>query len=239
MKRFWEAATVAEAGADADANQAPGWQVLLDGRPVRTPARVSCIVPVRAMADEIAAEWQAQEGDVNPMTMPMTRIAATALDRVAPHVAEVAENVASYGGTDLLCYRADAPAALVVRQETGWNPVLDWAAETYDARLNTGAGVMHIAQPDAALARLAQAVTALDAWRLTAMSELTTLSGSLVLGLAVGQSRLTPEDAWALSRIDEDWNVEQWGDDAEAAALAARKQADFMLAARLWDLLDT
>jgi len=230
MKRFWTRAEVAAA--------AGGWTVALDGRPVRTPARAACIVPRRALADAIAAEWAAQEDEVRPLTMPMTRAAATCLDRVVPHLPEVQENVAGYGGTDLLCYRADGPAALVVRQETGWNPVLTWAGEALGAPLATGTGVMHIAQPAGALVALAGHVAALDPWRLTALSEMTTLSGSLVLGLAVGHGRLDAEAAWELSRIDEQWNIEQWGEDAEAAALEAAKRADFLNAARLWALLD-
>ena len=214
-----------------------GFAVFLDGRPVRTPARNVCALPTQAMADVVAAEWQTQEGDVHPLSMPMTRAAATCLDRVAPELQGVRETIAAYGGTDLLCYRADYPEGLVVRQSEGWDPVLRWSAETFGAQLNTGTGVMHIAQPPAALASLAGQVAALDAWALTCLSELVTISGSLLLGLAVGQKHLDPELAWELARIDDQWNIDEWGEDQEAAEQAARKQADFLHAAKVWDML--
>ncbi|MFK7941332.1 MAG: ATP12 family chaperone protein [Paracoccaceae bacterium] len=230
MKRFWKQAIVEEGG--------DGWSVLLDGRPVRTPARNAVTVPVQTIAEEIATEWDAQGEDVDPRSMPMTRMAATCLDRVAPEMAAVAEMIAAYGETDLLCYRADAPAELVERQVTGWNPVLDWASDCYGARLNTGAGVMHIPQPPSAVSALRNAVLTERAWSLTALSELTTISGSLVLGLAVRHGWLGAEKGWSLSRIDEDWNIELWGDDQELAQLTAKRQADFMLAARTVMLLE-
>ena len=224
MKRFWKAA-FAEPAED-------GWAILLDGRPVRTPARNAVVVPVQSLADEIAAEWDAQAEDVDPRTMPMTRMAATCLDRVAPERAVVAQMIAAYGETDLLCYRAETPAELVSRQEIGWDPVLAWVAEEHGARLRTGAGVMHIPQPEAALSALAAKVEIETAWPLTGLAELTTLSGSLVLGLAVRHGWLGADEAWALSRIDEQWNIDQWGADEDAAALSAKKYADFALAAR-------
>lgn len=230
MKRFWKETRAEEVEG--------GWGITLDARPVRTPARHAVVVPVRAIADEIASEWDAQEGKVDPRTMPMTRMAATCLDRVAPEMTTVADSVAAYGETDLLCYRADGPAELVQRQEIGWNPALDWVAERYGARLNVGAGVMHIPQPPSACASLRNAVTAEGAWGLTSLSELTTLSGSLVLGLAVRHGWLGAEEAWALSRIDEQWNIEQWGDDEVAAAQSAKRYADFMLAARTIALIE-
>ena len=231
MKRFWKE-TSFELHPDG------GWQVLLDGRPVRTPAKNAIAVPVQSMAEEIAAEWDAQTEEVDPRTMPMTRMAATCLDRVAPEMPAVAEMIAAYGETDLLCYRADTPAELISRQEIGWDPLLDWAAERFGARLNTGAGVMHIPQPPGAVRALSDCVQSETAWTLTALSELTTISGSLVLGLAVRWGWLGPEEGWALSRIDEQWNIDQWGEDEEAAELAARRRADFLLAARTIALIE-
>ena len=208
-----------------------------NGRPVSTPARQPCLVPVAAMAEAIAREWDAQEGEVRPLEMPMTRTAATCIDRVLPNVAEVRANISAYGETELLCYRADQPAALNLRQREGWDPVLGWAAERFDATLNTGHGIMHIAQPRSALTRLAEEVGRSDPWRLTALSELTTISGSLILALAVLHGRLDAPEAWRLSRIDEQWNIEQWGEDAEAAAQAARREAEFLHSAAVLDLL--
>jgi chaperone required for assembly of F1-ATPase len=229
MKRFWKQARAERVEG--------GWLVCLDSRPVRTPARRLCVVPLAAMADRIAAEWNAQGERIDPLTMPLTRAASTCLDRVLPELEAVRRNVAGYGGTDLLCYRAPGPAELALRQARGWDPVLDWAAGALGARLVTGEGVMHIAQPAEAVARLAAEVAALDPWELTALSELTTLTGSLVLALAVCHGRLGPAEAWALSRIDEDWNIEEWGEDAEAAEQAARRRDDFTAAADLLRLL--
>lgn len=229
MKRFWKDVTVAEEDG--------AFRVLLDGRPVKTPARKTCQVPVLSIAEEIAEEWDAQEEAVSPLSMPMTRMAATCLDRVAPEMPAVQEMIASYGGTDLLCYRADYPEGLVARQTKGWDPVLVWAADAFGAHLNTGVGVMHIAQPPEAEVALASRVRAVDAWALTGLSELVTISGSLVLGLAVLEDHLDPGKAWDLSRIDEQWNIDEWGEDHDAAALAAKRQADFLQAARVLRLL--
>lgn len=225
MKRFWEEARAEECR--------DGWHVLLDMRPVRTPAGRAVVVPLRALAEEIVAEWEAQTEFVNPLSMPMTRYAATCLDRVAPELDTVAETIAAYGETDLLCYRADFPEALVSRQNAAWDPMLEWASETFDAKLNVGAGVMHIAQPPQAVAALRREVIAHASWSLTALADLVTISGSLVLGLAVARERLGSAEAWRMSRIDEQWNVDQWGEDHDAAEQAARRESDFQNAARL------
>lgn len=230
MKRFWKEVTVAE---DAD-----GFAIFLDGKTVKTPARNTCRVPTRAIADEIAMEWEAQEEVVSPLQMPMTRVAATCLDRVAPEMAAVQEMISAYGGTDLLCYRATHPAGLVARQAEGWDPILSWAAASIGAQLKIGSGVMHIAQPSAAEEVLAECVRAVDAWNLTCLSELVTISGSLVLGLSVLERHLDPDLAWDLSRIDEQWNIDEWGEDFEAAELAAKRQADFMQAAKVLAMLN-
>lgn len=229
MKRFWKEVRVAE--------REDGFSVLLDGRPVRTPARHDCILPTRPMAERVATEWNAQEGQVSPLSMPMTRAAATCLDRVAPELNAVHVMIAEYGGTDLLCYRADCPEGLVARQAEGWNPLLEWAAQDLEAPLNVGAGVMHVAQPTKSLVALAGAVARHNAWEMTALSELVTISGSLVLGLAVGRGHLAADDAWALSRIDEKWNIDEWGEDEEEAGQTARRRADFLHAAQVWQLL--
>jgi chaperone required for assembly of F1-ATPase len=229
LKRFWKQARSEQVEG--------GWLVRLDNRPVRTPARRLCVVPLAGMADGIAAEWNAQGDRIDPYTMPLTRAASTCLDRVVPELDSVRRNVAGYGGTDLLCYRAPDPPELARRQAAAWDPVLGWAADALGARLVVGEGVMHVAQPMEAVARLAAEVEALDAWELTALSELTTLSGSLALALAVCHGRLDAAEAWRLSRIDEDWNIEEWGEDAEAARQATRRQAEFIAAAALLRLL--
>ena len=229
MKRFWKAAT-AEPSDE-------GWSVLLDGRPVRTPAKRAVVVPTETIAQRIAAEWDAQDGEVQPLSMPMTRTAATCLDRVSPELDAVRDNLAAYGETDLLCYRADRPEGLVFRQQTAWDPVLDWAGHAHGARLATGAGVMHIAQPAPALARLRDQVDAMPAWPLTAFADLVTISGSLVLALAVRDGHVDAETAWQASRVDEQWNIDEWGEDYEAAQQTARREADFLHAADVLRLL--
>lgn len=229
MKRFWKEARVDHVEG--------GWLVRLDERPVRTPARRLCVVPVAGMAEGIAAEWNAQNDRIDPLSMPLTRAASTCLDRVIPELDSVRRTVAGYGGTDLLCYRAPEPAELAERQTRDWDPLLDWAREAFGAQLAIGEGVMHVAQPPETVERLADEVRALDPWELTAVTELTTLSGSLVIALAVLHGRVAADEAWMLSRIDEQWNIEQWGEDAEAALQTARRKADFLAAARLLRLL--
>lgn len=229
MKRFWSKAAVEPAGG--------GFTVRLDSRPLRTPAKAPLILPNRALAEAVAAEWDAQAEAVQPAALPLTRSANTAIDRVLPRRAEVTQAVAAYGETDLLCYRAPHPEELVARQAEAWDPLLDWADRAFGARLRTGVGVMYILQPARATDALGQAVAGHDAWTLTALHDLVTLSGSLVLGLAVSHGRLGPAEAWPLGRIDEDWQIAEWGEDAEAAAAAHRRESDFRQADRLLQLL--
>lgn len=226
-KRFWK-----EAGVTA---QDGGFAVHLDDRPVRTPAKAPLVVPARAMAEAIAAEWDAQESVIDPNTMPFTRSANAAIDKVRVQHAEVAAMIADYGDSDLLCYRAEGPAELVARQAAAWDPLLDWAATDLGARLVVAQGVMHVAQSDAAMARLRDAVHGLDAFRLTALHDLVSLSGSLILGFATARDRLEVSEAWDISRIDEAWQIEQWGADEEAAEHADRKRAAFLHAKRFFD----
>jgi chaperone required for assembly of F1-ATPase len=227
-KRFWKDVTVAEGPG--------GWHVLLDSRPVRTPAKAAMDLPTEAMARAVAEEWAAQEGDIDPRAMPVTRSANSAIDRVAPQHGEVAAMLAAYAETDLLCHRAESPEALARRQAEGWDPLLDWSAEVFGARLWATAGILPVAQPEASLARLHDAVRETDAFRLAAFHDFVTLSGSLILGLAVARRRLDAAEAWRLSRIDEDWQIEQWGEDEEAAEAAARKLDHFLHADRFWRL---
>lgn len=222
-RRFW---AVAEA-----APQGTGWGVLLDGRPLRTPAKALMVLPAPALAEAVAAEWAAQGDILQPATMPMTRAANTALDRAVPHRAAIVAEIAGYGASDLLCYRAEAPATLAARQAAAWDPLLAFAAEAFGARLAVTTGVMPAPQPAAAVARLRAAVEAADAFALTALAELVSLSGSLVIGLGVLHGR---EGAalWPLSRIDEVWQAEVWGADPEAEAAAEARRAAFLAAER-------
>jgi chaperone required for assembly of F1-ATPase len=227
-KRFWTDA-IAEA-CDG------GFTVRLDTRLVRTPLKAPLVLPTLAMARAIAAEWQAQTGKIDPATMPCTRAANSAIDKVAPQFDEVVAMLAAYGGTDLLCYRATGPEALIARQAKGWTPLLDWAAQALGAPLQATAGVMHVPQPDRSLAALQAQVARLTPFQLAAFHDLVAISGSLVLALAVIHHRLTAAQAWTLSRIDEDWQAELWGEDEEATAMAALKRAAFLQADRFFGL---
>jgi len=195
-------------------------------------------LPTEKMAQAIAAEWAAQIDVIDPLSMPVTRSVNSAIDRVAPQKAEVADLLAAYAETDLLCHRADGPDRLRDQQADAWDPLLDWAEDEYDARLSPTHGILPVTQPEQALARLSETVHAIDPFRLTALHDLVSLSGSLILGLAVARGRLATAEAWRLSRIDETWQIEQWGEDEEAAEVAARKFGEFEHAMRFWALSD-
>lgn len=227
-RRFWTTASVVPAEG--------GFAIQLDGRPVRTPLKAPLVLPTEALARAVAAEWQAVDGKVNPAVMPFTRAANSAIDKVVPQFGAVADMLAEYGGTDLVCYRAEGPEALAARQDAGWNPLLDWAAGALAAPLIPTVGVMHRDQPAASLATLTASVRALTPFQLSAFHDLVAISGSLVLAFAVARGRLTGEEAWALSRIDENWQIEEWGEDEEAAENAALKRAAFLQAERFFAL---
>ena len=226
-KRFWKVTEVREEGE--------GFGVTLDGRPVKTPAKAALVVPSRTLAEAIAAEWEAQTEVVDPRTMPATRGANAAIDKVAKQHGEVAEMLAAYGDSDLLCYRADGPEELCARQATQWDPMLDWLEESFGVRLSVQAGVMHVAQPDKGLAVLAAEVHRMTEFELAAFHDLVSLSGSLVLGLAATRDARPIDELWSLSRLDETWQAEQWGEDEEAAESAAVKRESFLNAKRFYD----
>ncbi|MCJ8138550.1 ATP12 family chaperone protein [Falsirhodobacter halotolerans] len=224
-KRFWTAATVQP--------DAGGFTVHLDGRPVRTPAKTPLIVPTEALAARIAAEWDRQEGLVRPDTMPATRSANSALDKVAPHRAAVIAEIANYGASDLLCYRAEGPMDLVTRQQA-WDTLLDWAAGRFGSRLIVTIGILPVAQPADILSRLTAEVAAKNDFELAALHDLVAISGSLILGLAVAEGHITPAHAFSLSRIDEAYQADIWGVDEEAARTDAVRQEAFLEAAAIF-----
>jgi chaperone required for assembly of F1-ATPase len=227
-KRFWSEVSVAEADG--------GFAVHLDARRVMTPGKLPLTLPTRPMAEAVAAEWAAQEDEIQPLTMPVTRGANSAIERVAPQRTEVAAMLTAYAETDLTCHRAETPEALAARQAAAWDPLLDWVSETFGARLFPTAGILPVEQPRQSLDRLDTHVAAFDAFQLTALHDLVSLSGSLVIGLAVAHDRLDPDAAWPISRIDEDWQIEQWGRDEEAEAVASEKRRDFLRAKTFWAL---
>lgn len=232
-RRFWTQADIRAGGSEG----ADGWQVMLDGRVLRTPGRQVLSLPTRALARAIAAEWDAQGEFVQPATMPLTRAANSAVERVTPQHASVAAMLAEYAQTDLLSHRAEAPAELVATQAREWDPLLDWLDNRFGARLAVTAGVMPVAQDKQALARLEHAVLGLGPFSLTALHDLVVLPGSLVLGLAVTEGRIGVDDAHRLSRIDEDHQARIWGHDPEADAVAARRSEALHMAWKFWDLL--
>ncbi|WP_299637366.1 ATP12 family protein [uncultured Ruegeria sp.] len=227
-KRFWKNSTVVEADG--------GFTVELDGRRVKTPAKAGLILPTRPMAEAVAAEWDAQEKEVDPAEMPFTRSANAAIDKVRIQHREVADMLADYGDSDLLCYRATHPQELQDRQTTEWDPALDWAETALSARLVPVAGVLHQPQSGTALATLRSRVRGLDAFQLAAFHDLVSLSGSLILGFAAAMNWRKPDEIWRISRLDETWQIEQWGHDEEAHQVAEAKKTAFMHAKRFFDL---
>ena len=227
-KRFWAAATAEPCEG--------GFTVRLDDRAVKTPAKAALILPTLAMAQAIAAEWDAQTGKVKPDTMPCTRSANSAIDKVAVQFDEVAGLLADYGASDLLCYRSTGPEALVARQAAAWGPLLDWSATALNAPMRSTQGVIHVAQDPTSIDRLTTRIRAFTPFELAAVHDMISISGSLVIALAITDGYLTIEQGWQVSRIDETWQDEQWGIDEDAAAHEALRRAAFLHAGRFFAL---
>lgn len=229
MKRFYKEARVVAAESS--------FIIQLDGKTLQTPAKHELRVPSSALAEAIAAEWQGQGVTVSPITLPLTRLVSTAIDRVAARRNEVVAEIAKYAGTDLLCYRAEEPPELVERQRRAWQPLLDWAAERYDAALAVTAGITPLPQPPPALAAIERAVAEHDAMLLVALHLATTACGSVILGLALVAGRISPDEAFAAAQLDESFQIEKWGEDAEQTQRRAALKEDLALAARFAALL--
>jgi chaperone required for assembly of F1-ATPase len=233
MKRFYEKA---EAVAVAEGGQA-GFGVAIDGRALRTPAKRPMVLPTAALAEAIAAEWQAQTDEVRPLTMPLMRLASTGIDIVGERRAAVVDEVANYAGTDLVCYRAVEPPELIARQQAVWGPLVDWATLRYDAPLTVTGGVVPVAQPPNTLRAFRTEVEAQPILALTALQAATAACGSLVIALALMEGRLDAGEAFAASQVDETFQIEQWGEDAEAARRRLALAADIEASARFRALL--
>jgi chaperone required for assembly of F1-ATPase len=222
-KRFYKEASVGEQGEG-------GFPVLVDGKPVRTPGRQLLSAPARALAQAIADEWQAQDGVIDPARMPLTRLANATIDAVAAQAQPVADEIARYLGGDLTVYRASTPAGLVDRQTQLWDPVLAFARDELGARFVQVEGVVFSSQPPQAI-HAARAHIPSDAWRLAAVSSITTLTGSALLALMLARRAITPDAAWEAAHLDEDWQMTQWGRDERALERRAFRRADFDAAA--------
>jgi chaperone required for assembly of F1-ATPase len=216
--------------ASAGAVETPkGFAIALDGKPVRTPSRRRLAAPVRQIADSIVAEWNAQKEVIDPTTMPVTRLANTVIDAVTDRVEAVVDDITGYFHSDMLFYRAGHPQALVAREAELWDPVVFWAAETLGAHFILTEGIVHVRQPDQAVAAARAALPA-DPWSLAALHMVTTLTGSALLALALKCGAFDEDQVWAAAHVDEDWNVEQWGVDEEVAARRLARYLDFRAA---------
>lgn len=226
VKRFYEHVAVTN-----------GLGITIDGKPVRTPGRTPLVLPTRALAEAVAAEWAAQGEMLDPRTMRLTGLANVALDRVAPDPAAFAADLAKYAESDLLCYRAENPAALVTAQGEAWDTLLDWASRRYDVAFTVTHGIVHQAQPRRTIESLGAATAAHDVFALAGLSPLVTIGGSLIAALALAERAFDPDDVWTRLTVDERWQAEQWGADDEATRSLSAREAEFMSAARFLALI--
>lgn len=226
MKRFW-----------TDVARSERLGVLLDGRPLRTPARAELILPTAALADAVAAEWRDAGEDVDPRLMALTGLANAAIDRVAADPREFAADLGRYAGADLLCYRAQSPRELAGREAAEWDPLLEWARDRYGVEFVVTAGIRPVAQPDATLERLRDALNGRGAFELAGLSPLVTIGGSLVTALAVAERAIGADQGWRAVSLDEFWQLEKWGEDAEALMALRGRERDWLAAARFLALL--
>lgn len=229
-KRFYKDVTVTQVD--------DGFSVQLDGKPVRTPGKALLAVPTQPAAELLAAEFDAQQETINPVSMPVVRLVNTAIDGVATDLQAVLEDVMRFSGSDLVCYRADAPQELVQRQADAWDPILDWAQATLGARFILGEGIMHVAQPREAVSAVGIWLKQReDAFRLSSIHLMTSLTGSALIALAVEAGAITPDEGWKIAHVDEDWTNEHWGEDAEATARRIARRKDFDAAVALADAI--
>jgi chaperone required for assembly of F1-ATPase len=224
-KRFYAQAGVEERDG--------AFALVLDGRPARTPAKRPLAVPTRALAQALADEWQAQDAVLDPRAMPLTRIVNSGLDGVVGNEAAVVDDMARYAGSDLLCYRAGEPEALVAAQSAAWDPILAWAREALGAQFVLGEGVVHVRQPEAAVAAVRERLAAQPPLALAGLHVMTTLTGSVLIALAVAAGRIGVEEAWAAAHVDEHHQERLWGEDEEALHRRALREAEFRAAARV------
>jgi len=230
-KRFYEKAEAVEDNG--------AYAVALDGKTIRTPVRNALRLPTGALARRVAEEWNAQQEEINPLAMPLTRLANTAIDGVSGDPQAVIEDIMRYSGTDLICYRAESPERLVERQNESWDPVLEWVHVQLGARFVQAAGIIHVEQPPEAVRAIGIHINRFqDPFSLAALHSITTLTGSALLALAFEAGELDPAETWKAAHIDEDWNIELWGEDIEAARLREHRWREMQAAATVLDTLD-
>ena len=229
-KRFYEDVAIRD-------EERGGTSLLLDGKIVRTPGKATLTFPARALAEAIASEWRAQGERIDPLTMPLTRLANSAIDGVAGREEAVIDDIARHAASDLLCYRAQGPKALIEAQGKHWDPVLAFARADLKAPILLSQGIVHVAQPEASLARIRLEFEGHDPFSLAALHVMTALTGSALLALAVLRGKLSAEQAWAAAHVDEDFQISQWGEDAEARARRETRWRDFAASARALKLL--
>src|SRR5215208_1674582 len=211
--------------------------IALDGRRLKTPAKRDFVVPSLALAEGIVAEWNGQGDRVDPDRMALTKLVNTAIDRVMGSEDKIIDDIIAFASTDLVCYRATEPEGLVQREGKAWDPVLDWAAEFYDAEFQTVEGVIHRMQDDAAMQAVRRYLAGLDVMRLCGIHNLTSMTGSALIATALNEGFLEPEDAWRAAHVDEDWQIERWGRDEEATQRRAKQEEEFRQTVRFQDLL--
>ena len=210
--------------------------IALDGRPVKTPLKASLRLPTRALADAVAAEWAAQGEDIKPASMILTKLANTAIDRVGEHRLAIDQEVLDYANSDLVCYRTDRPPDLVALQVKNWNPIVDWARTDLDAPFEVTSGIIHLPQPEAALSAFAMALKNLSDFELSAFYTIMTLTGSALIAMMLARRAITPDAAWAAAHVDEDYQIEHWGQDDEARDRRAGRHTEFIDCCRFMDL---
>ena len=229
-KRFYAAATVAP-------HENGSFGIELDGRPIKTPAGHSLAAPTQSLAAAIAGEWNAQGENIVPSSLPLTRLANSAIDGVAKREGEVVQDIVNYAASDLLCYRAASPAELVEKQDGLWDPILAWVRTEYDAPFKVGTGVKHLDQSSASLDAVRRGISAFCPFRLAALHVMTTLTGSALIALAHAKRFLDTDAAWEAANVDENWQASQWGEDFEAAERQKKRFSEFLNASRFFDLV--
>ena len=228
IKRTWEIVAVQRSEV--------GFLVTLDDQPIITPAKNTLLLPSSSLANRVANEWKEQNNEIIPAEMPFTRLSNSAIDKVSSQFKEVADILSEFGETDLFYYRASSPAELVEKQKIAWDPFLDWVNTSMNVRINVSSGVMFIDQDDDEMVKLKAPIYNMTPFQLAGFHEIVTISGSLIGAYAFVEKAFTADQVWSASRIDEEWQIEQWGSDEEATATSGKKYHDFKIGCEFFQL---